>query len=404
MAIQVLMLGFLVEPEYFNERTVVDRYPQVAARKLELGILDGLVSNGARIRVVGSFPSSTFPKNHQLFFGCRRWWYGSVPCLRIPFINLPAVKHATRFVTSFFALLSEVLRYGRPDTVFVYSAHTPYLLAAFLARKICGVDYFVMVPDLPQHMNHGLKQPPLWRMFKTIDTKIITKLVARANGVATITKYVLSDVPEWEALPSVVIEGIAEVQSMPERVECAGKPYFLYSGSLNEAYGVGELVRAFAASKLDAELWICGSGPLSETIRSYSESDSRIKYLGFLSQDRLATVQRAAIGLLITRPSVDPYVRYSFPSKLLEYMGTGVPVLTTRLPGIPGEYYEFLSIIEECSPRGIIDALGAHLSREADEHKQQGRKALKFVKEFKSPKVAVTPLLHLLESRRRRGD
>ena len=115
-------------------------------------------------------------------------------------------------------------------------------------------------------------------------------------------------------------------------------------------------------------------------------------------------MQRAAIGLLITRPSVDPYVRYSFPSKLLEYMGTGVPVLTTRLPGIPGEYYEFLSIIEECSPRGIIDALGAHLSREADEHKQQGRKALKFVKEFKSPKVAVTPLLHLLESRRRRGD
>ena len=56
MAIQVLMLGFLVEPEYFNERTVVDRYPQVAARKLELGILDGLVSNGARIRVAGDHP------------------------------------------------------------------------------------------------------------------------------------------------------------------------------------------------------------------------------------------------------------------------------------------------------------------------------------------------------------
>ena len=384
---------------------MVEQYPQVAARNLELGILNGFVSNGARVQVIGSFPSSTFPSNRKLLFGFSRWHHGSVECTRIPFINLPGAKLATRLIASVVALLVEFIKNGRPNTVFVYSAHTPYLLSAFMMQKLLGVSYFVMIPDLPQHMNQGLENSLLRRTLKKVDEKLITHLIAKASGVAAITKYILSDVQEWKILPSIVIEGVFEDRNTSINTEPSnGKPYFLYSGGLNETYGVGELVRAFAKSELDAELWICGSGPLSAAIRKYAESDPRIKHLGFLSLDRVATLQRGAVGLLITRPIDDPYVRYSFPSKLLEYMGAGVPVLTTKLPGIPDEYFEFLTIIHDYSPAGLVKALAEHLSRDPSLRQQQGEKALNFVMKNKTPKNTVAPLLRLLKTQRRHSN
>ena len=36
------------------------------------------------------------------------------------------------------------------------------------------------------------------------------------------------------------------------------------------------------------------------------------------------------------------YTKYSFPSKTIEYLATGVPVVMNRLPGIPEEYEYFV--------------------------------------------------------------
>jgi len=52
-------------------------------------------------------------------------------------------------------------------------------------------------------------------------------------------------------------------------------------------------------------------------------------------------------------------VRYSFPSKLIEYMASATPVLTTRLPGIPPEYEPYVYWIEDDSVEGIEHSLRA---------------------------------------------
>ena len=42
-------------------------------------------------------------------------------------------------------------------------------------------------------------------------------------------------------------------------------------------------------------------------------------------------------SILATRAG--PGLRYSFPSKLFEYLQAGKPVISTRLPGIPADYF-----------------------------------------------------------------
>ena len=42
------------------------------------------------------------------------------------------------------------------------------------------------------------------------------------------------------------------------------------------------------------------------------------------------------------RSTLDDFTKYSFPSKTIEYMYSGTPLLTTRLKGIPNEYFDFV--------------------------------------------------------------
>ena len=56
--------------------------------------------------------------------------------------------------------------------------------------------------------------------------------------------------------------------------------------------------------------------------------------------------------LLNPRDTEWPGSKYSFPSKLLEYMLMDRPILSTRMHGIPNEYFDcFLAISDASSAR-----------------------------------------------------
>ena len=61
------------------------------------------------------------------------------------------------------------------------------------------------------------------------------------------------------------------------------------------------------------------------------------------------------IATLLINPrfSNEEYTKYSFPSKNMEYMASGTPILTTKLPGMPKEYYEYIYLFEEESIEGM---------------------------------------------------
>ncbi|MDY0292929.1 MAG: hypothetical protein RBR02_11415, partial [Desulfuromonadaceae bacterium] len=87
--------------------------------------------------------------------------------------------------------------------------------------------------------------------------------------------------------------------------------------------------------------------------------------------------------LVNPRPTEGEYTKYSFPSKTLEYMVSGTPVLTAELPGIPLEYYDYLWFFEE-NGSGLERALRYILSKKNTELEKFGEKSRDFALRYKN--------------------
>jgi hypothetical protein len=132
---KIIMLGFLVEKDYFDEITKFDLYPQVAARKQELGYLTGFVENHLNVDVFGFCPSSTYPRNKKFFFGFRRWSILGCDCYRVPFINFIGLKSISRVISLLACLIRFLRLNNEPIKICVYSTHTPSLMVANVIKN-----------------------------------------------------------------------------------------------------------------------------------------------------------------------------------------------------------------------------------------------------------------------------
>ena len=351
---EVLLLGFHVGKQYFEHYSVGDAFPQVAAYKLESRFIDALRLGGLRVNTLATIAVSTFPRIKRVWFpGAVLQGEAAGQGRVMPLVNLPAIKMLTRCLGSFYGLV----RMGRSaDVVCVYAAHSPNLLAAYLYSKLCGKPYYVYVPDLPSFMDVALERGRLLRWLKKIDASLLSWLLRSANGLVVISRPMVEDQPAWKARPYLVLEGISESSPIPAD-GVADKKMIFYAGGVNRSYGIVELVEGFLRSGIGYELVLCGRGDLEGYLAETCAKHASVKYLGFVSPEKVAELQRRASLLVLTRNPAEAYTRYSFPSKLIEYMSAGIPVLTTRLAGIPDEYFDHLNIIEGFSVGAVADAL-----------------------------------------------
>ncbi|UAW99466.1 glycosyltransferase [Halopseudomonas nanhaiensis] len=360
----ILLVGFCVSPDYFERYTAGDALPQVAAYKLESRFLRALRIGGARVRTISTAAVSTYPRNPHVLLPSQTGQAQDGRGARVlPLINLPVLKLASRFLGVLTALISQP-RSEKP-VVCLYSAHTPNLLAAYLYSTFVSAPFFVYVPDLPVYMDMGLNRSLPVKWLKRLDVKLVDAMLARASGVFVAAKPMAEDSSAWAHVPALVVEGICDdsvavdVEYPASLPDCSGKKIIFYAGSVNRAYGIVELVEAFKRAGSSYELWLCGRGDLEDYLRSQSQDCAAIKYLGFVPPAHAQAIQQRASLLALTRDPAEKYTRYSFPSKILEYMASGVPVMTTKLDGVPAEYDAYLNLIEEFS----VDCIARTIER-----------------------------------------
>ena len=100
--------------------------------------------------------------------------------------------------------------------------------------------------------------------------------------------------------------------------------------------------------------------------------------------------------LLNIRNSEDVYTKYSFPSKMIEYMLSGTPVLTTKLSGIPDEYNPYCYLATERSAEAIAQQIDSILASGQKQLTVLGAKAKNFVIESKNAFVQAKKILAFL--------
>lgn len=262
--------------------------------------------------------------------------------------------------------------------VFVYSMRSaPMATACRIKKKIPNAKIYLIVTDLPQFMDLG--QSKLKAFLKTFDWKAIKKMQSRFDGFILYAEKMAEflEIPEekWMLMEGSydATESIAETKGKKKSV--------MYSGKLDEQYGIKLLVDAFMTIKdSDIELWITGGGNAEGYIKECADQDSRIKYYGFLPsrQDVLKKQIEASLLVNMRLPS-EPASAYCFPSKLFEYMATGTPVLSFDIAGIPREYIPYLYIVKEEKMEALATEIRAVFKLPSEERIDIGQRAANFI-------------------------
>jgi glycosyltransferase involved in cell wall biosynthesis len=104
-------------------------------------------------------------------------------------------------------------------------------------------------------------------------------------------------------------------------------------------------------------LWIIGRGELESVVRHAAATDTRIRYLGELLRPDLLATYTAADVLVNPHSTVLLTARYVFPSKLLEYLASGRPVITTATPEIAANYGDLCTVLDWEEPPALADAI-----------------------------------------------
>ena len=212
-------------------------------------------------------------------------------------------------------------------------------------------------------------------------------------------KYVLFAEPMAEILycrkkPYVVVEGIAP--------ECFGAPstgkrnIVMYAGGLAKDNNLRLLIEACKKTSSLDELWICGVGAEQDYVEAQARTGTKIRYFGMCTNEKVRALEQEAKVLVNLRNPEEEITRYSFPSKLLEYIASGSAVLTTKLQGIPNEYFNYFFSIDQLDADAVANKMDEIFSMDDNEYVDHCLKAQAFIQTNKNANVQVEKMLNLL--------
>jgi glycosyltransferase involved in cell wall biosynthesis len=222
------------------------------------------------------------------------------------------------------------------------------------------------------------------------------KLQSRYDGYIYLTEAMAQVVAPGK--PYMVMEGIADLSNVVPPEEKTGIKAVMYAGMLHEKYGIPELLEAFSnLDRADTELWLFGDGTAVPRILQAAERDSRIRYFGTVTRGEILDYERKATLLVNPRDPGEDFTQYSFPSKTIEYMLSGTPLLTTRLKGIPEGYFDYVFSANTNSPEELTRVLCHALAHTPEQLRKFGTDAQQFIVKNKGAQGQTARILEFFE-------
>ena len=103
-----------------------------------------------------------------------------------------------------------------------------------------------------------------------------------------------------------------------------------FAGSFTELNGVNELLKGFSNfENSDIQLRLYGYGYLKETVENYSAKYDNIHYCGVVNEQHLLEAYKESNILLNLRVLDSQCMDCAFPSKIIEILASGVPVISS---------------------------------------------------------------------------
>lgn len=280
---------------------------------------------------------------------------------------------------SMFSKLAKIMKQERPDVVHSHLNVIKYTVAA---AKLCGIRRCV-------HTVHNVAQEEAEGRLEKIISTVYFKLgwsvpVALSPEVRN---TILSFYGLKETNVPMIYNGVDLGKCLPKANYNLSQPaVLLHVGRFNTQKNHRGLLDAFARilqSHPDCCLKLIGEGELLEETKQYASSlGIREKVLFLGSQTNIYPfLQEADLFLLPSRFE-------GMPMTIIEAMGTGLPVVASRVGGVPDMMtHRESGMLVPCEPEAVSDAVCALLESE-DMRKTLGKNAKERCVQFSAEHMA----------------
>lgn len=345
----------------------------------------------------------SFPKNYKKMF--------------IPSFNFTHIKGAIDFNLGFLNLaylkqllppfnekrkLKEWVKETSGDkAVFIYSLDPRFIRITKYIKKIDhSIPVIVSVMDLPEHIMKPKEKSCLIKIWKKHLVKQVHSGLSYVDGCMLVADGQLDKIPKKkndcvtvEAIVSSKGEGFTPlVKDEKKRI--------VYAGTLSRQYNILDLVGAFKKiADKNVELLICGAGETKDIILSEAEKDARIKYLGVLTKKEVENLMKKAWVLVNPRDNGQDFTAYSFPSKTMDYLLAGRPIVCQKLEAIPSEYDNHLIYFDK-KDRKLEMILDEVLKYDIKRINSIGKSNYEFVTNEKSGNRQIKKIIDLYDRKR----
>ena len=370
----------------------------VSLHKFTKAIISGLDQNLTEpIKVFNIINTLNYPKFPEIFFHKEKWNHSrNADDVHIGYVNLFGVK----YLTQEYGLFREIDHWvktikNEPFILCVHHNYYPMMKAALKIKKKYGnqVVLCLISGDIPGKfgLKSQYKDSIKQKMIEKMEKRILL-MVKKFDCFVLQTKYMaegfcVDDKPvcvlECTYLPSAY-----KLSSKFAEYNKEGKKIIFYAGSLRKEYDALHLLDAFRyIDGDDYEFWLAGGGNAVEQIKEQSRLDNRIKFLGFISPQEVYDRQQAATVLVSPRKSDHFFVRYSFPSKTMECLASGIPYVAHKLPCEPEEYGKYIQYPDDETAEALANKLVEICNLSKEERKMLGERGKDFIVNNKNPKV-----------------
>ncbi len=347
-----------------------------------------MADRGHEVEVVAAHPHYPQPDWDSKLLPYREVRNG-IPVTRLPLI-IGRKRRSQRMIQemSFMASQTAAIPWlGSADVLVSVTPSFPALLPGLMNSRLRRTPWILWVQDiLPDgaattgYVDEGGTVYRLSRRLETAAYRSAEEIVVLSESFRS--NLISKGVPSGKISLAYNPATMSADPATPDRGKIPGPPKILCMGNIGKSQGLEAIVKAFEAdprlTKLGAELTLAGAGVAEEEVRAAITTDRR-NMLGVLGPEALATeIARSHLGAVTQAYSGG---EFNVPSKLMNYLAVGLPVIASVRPGSEAARIVDLAgagwVSDSCGPEGFCDSIVEAMS-DPDELSRRGEAGIAF--------------------------
>lgn len=253
-----------------------------------------------------------------------------------------------------------VLKSFRPDVVVSYAVPTSGWQALFICKTL-GIPYIFRAIDV----SHKIRKSAFSPMIKIAERVIYRKADWISCNNPAMRSYCI-DLGAQVSNTSVDLPPIDLTHFFRDNFDNqesggsfrlrTGRPVILYMGSFFYFSGLDKVIASLHQCPDGPMLLLVGGGEQDDYLRSMVQRlglEDRVRFTGFVSFSELP--QYLALADVAINPMEPSLVAHTaLPNKVLQYMATGLPVVSTHLRGLSSLFEDAPGICMVDRPEDVL--------------------------------------------------